>query len=98
MCGIAGFWSLDGHAGDGVRTVTRMTDAVRHRGPDADGHWCDPEAGVFLGHRRLSIVDLSPAGSQPMVSASGRYVISFNGEIYNFQELRKELAAHGARF
>jgi asparagine synthase (glutamine-hydrolysing) len=98
MCGIAGFWT-PGHADrDALTTLGAMTDAIRHRGPDAAGHWCDEHAGIFLGHRRLSIIDLSPAGSQPMVSPSGRYVISFNGEIYNFQELREELTRAGVRF
>ncbi len=75
-----------------------MNDALRHRGPDDDGVWTDGDAGVTLLHRRLSIIDLSTAGHQPMMSADGRYVITFNGEIYNFQELRPELEARGARF
>ena len=73
-----------------------MTDAVAHRGPDADGYWI--EGGAGLGHRRLSIIDLSPTGAQPMHSPDGRFVISYNGEIYNFRELRTELEAQGYRF
>lgn len=72
-----------------------MTDAIRARGPDADGHWRDAERGVALGHRRLAIIDLSDAGAQPMQSACGRFVIVFNGEIYNHLNLRKALAAQG---
>jgi asparagine synthase (glutamine-hydrolysing) len=74
MCGIAGFWTPEHGRDDGLPTLRAMTDAIRHRGPDADGHWCDEAAGMFLGHRRLAIIDLSPAGSQPMVSAGGRYM------------------------
>ena len=95
MCGIAGFWGTQGGPSP-VAIVTAMTDAIAHRGPDAAGAWTDPEAGIMLGHRRLSILDLSPAGEQPMTSASGRYVLVFNGEIYNFEELRHELDAGGA--
>jgi asparagine synthase (glutamine-hydrolysing) len=97
MCGIAGFW-----AGEGVRDpaplARGMADALAHRGPDAGGDWGDASAGVGLGHRRLSILDLSPLGRQPMESASGRYVMVFNGEVYNFAELRRELEQGGARF
>jgi asparagine synthase (glutamine-hydrolysing) len=75
-----------------------MTAAIRHRGPDDAGCWSDTRIGLALGHRRLSIIDLSPEGHQPMASREGRYIISFNGEIYNFRELRAELEAYGARF
>ena len=78
--------------------VDRMSDALVHRGPDDAGRWTDAPAGIVLGSRRLSILDLSPAGHQPMLSANGRYVCVFNGEIYNHRELRAELAGRGARF
>jgi len=92
MCGIAGF------VGEGDRGVLqRMTDAIAHRGPDADGHWVEESAGVFLGHRRLSIVDLS-GGAQPMWTADGQIGVVFNGEIYNHAELRAELKALGCVF
>lgn len=93
MCGIAGF--IDFRAStteaDGTQAVGRMADRIAHRGPDDSGTWCDPQRGVFFAHRRLSIVDLSAAGHQPMASASGRYVIVYNGEIYNHRALRAEL-------
>ena len=92
MCGIAGFLADPGHAGpDPVTTVTRMAGCICHRGPDDSGAWADAEAGLALGHRRLSIIDLSPEGHQPMHSASGRYVIVFNGEIYNYRDIRRTL-------
>ena len=92
MCGIAGLIhrSAAYHPGE---VAVRMADALLHRGPDSGGSWCDAQAGVGLGHRRLAILDLSPAGAQPMVSATGRFVIAFNGEIYNHHELRRDLAA-----
>ena len=96
MCGIAGF--LPGAGGDGGTLQARaeaMANAIRHRGPDDAGIWVDPNACVALAHRRLSVVDLSPAGHQPMVSGSGRFVIVFNGEIYNHQEMRASLESAG---
>ncbi|HEY6085439.1 MAG TPA: asparagine synthase (glutamine-hydrolyzing), partial [Nitrospira sp.] len=75
-----------------------MVRAIRYRGPDDMGTWCDPSIGLGLGHTRLSILDLSPEGHQPMISASGRFVLSYNGEIYNFKELRTQLEAKGATF
>ena len=79
-------------------TVLVMADTLRHRGPDDRGAWADPAAGIALGHRRLSVVDLSPLGHQPMLSACGRYVITFNGEVYNFRLLRAELEEKGHAF
>jgi asparagine synthase (glutamine-hydrolysing) len=95
MCGIAGIVHLDGAPASPV-LVKRMTDAIAHRGPDGEGQWI--EENVALGHRRLAIIDLSPAGHQPMVSADHRFVLSYNGEVYNFQELRSELQAKGYWF
>ena len=97
MCGVAGFlWRPGGEAGrDAAAIVARMADAIAHRGPDSSGSWVDPEAGVALGHRRLAILDLSAAGHQPMISPSGRYVASYNGEVYDHDELRAALEAEG---
>ena len=75
-----------------------MADRLAHRGPDASGSWADPAAGIALGFRRLSIIDLSSAGAQPMVSASGRSVLAYNGEVYNPEELRPELERRGIRW
>lgn len=95
MCGIAGLIDLSGESVSPI-LLKRMTDAIAHRGPDGEGQWI--EGPVGFGHRRLAILDLSPAGHQPMISADHRYVISYNGEIYNFQELRAELETAGYWF
>jgi len=97
MCGFAGFVSPQG-SGLTENTLRRMGQAIAHRGPDADGVWIGEGLGVGLVHRRLAIQDLSPAGAQPMASASGRYVIAFNGEIYNFRQIRKDLEKGGCVF
>ena len=89
MCGIAGFYSFSQKFTD--QDLQRMTDSIVHRGPDADGFYTDTEAGVGLGHRRLSILDLSTAANQPMLSHCGRYYIIFNGEVYNYREIAAEL-------
>ncbi len=95
MCGIAGFLNPHPLADGDQARLTNMVELLTHRGPDDSGCWTDAAAGIALGHRRLSIVDLSPAGHQPMVSASGRYVIVYNGEIYNYWELRRALEEIG---
>jgi asparagine synthase (glutamine-hydrolysing) len=92
MCGIAGLLTASRIDEAALR---RMGDALAHRGPDDAGIWTDPEAGVGFAHRRLAIVDLSPSGHQPMVSADGRFVLNYNGEIYNHAELRRDLEARG---
>ena len=88
MCGIAGFCSSPANWRENIE---RMNRRMYHRGPDGGGVWASSDAGVVLGHRRLSIVDLSENGAQPMCSASGRYVCAFNGEIYNYRRLRDKL-------
>jgi asparagine synthase (glutamine-hydrolysing) len=95
MCGIAGLVNLDGTPASPV-VLRRMTDAIAHRGPDGEGQWIEENLG--LGHRRLAIIDLSPAGHQPMIGTDHRYVLSYNGEIYNYRELRTELEAKGYWF
>lgn len=98
MCGFAGFLTSDADArGNLAGIVAGMMRTIRHRGPDDGGTWVDDRAGIALGHRRLSILDLSPAGHQPMVSASGRFIIALNGEIYNHLDLRQELLEAGAK-
>lgn len=100
MCGIAGFLDdLVDRPTEQIETLLRrMTDTLVHRGPDGQGVWIDAQAGIALGHRRLSIIDLSPTGAQPMSSGCGRYVLSYNGEVYNFQDLRLELETQDRRF
>ena len=100
MCGLTGFLNRSSdRPTDELRAVMdRMSATLHHRGPDDTGVWCDPAAGIALGHKRLSIVDLSPAGHQPMSSAGGRFVIVYNGEVFNHHELRGELAAKGHSF
>ncbi|MBU9541981.1 asparagine synthase (glutamine-hydrolyzing) [Burkholderia multivorans] len=96
MCGIDGFLNSVAFDEETARgTLARMTASLAHRGPDAQGLWVDPAAGIALGHRRLAIVDLSVHGRQPMASACGRYVMVFNGEIYNHRELRAQLERVG---
>lgn len=100
MCGIAGFLvGAERSEDSGLRhVVQRMIEKLHHRGPDDRGVWVDASQGVALGHARLSIQDLSPLGHQPMVSASGRFVVAFNGELYNFRELRRDLEDKGYPF
>ena len=100
MCGIAGFIDSAGGLGRSelAAIAGRMADTLAHRGPDDVGVWVDPIPGVAFGHRRLAIIDLSPTGHQPMTSACGRYVLVFNGEIYNFRELREKLESLGHCF
>ena len=92
MCGITGFWSARGTADD-AGVLRAMSAALAHRGPDDEGHWSDPDAGIHLGHRRLAILDLSAAGHQPMRSADGRYVLVYNGELYNHLAIRADIEA-----
>jgi asparagine synthase (glutamine-hydrolysing) len=95
MCGICGIFNLNGEPVSPV-ILRKMTDAISHRGPDGEGFYTDSLIG--LGHRRLAIIDLSPAGHQPMTTQNGEFVITYNGEVYNFQELRAELESLGHQF
>jgi asparagine synthase (glutamine-hydrolysing) len=95
MCGLAGFLGFGRLGGDVNILLKTMTSSIIHRGPDASGAWVDLDSELALGHRRLSILDLSEAGAQPMRSKSGSWVLAFNGEVYNHLELRAELAASG---
>lgn len=95
MCGIAGLIHLNGEPVSPV-ILKKMTDGIAHRGPDGEGQWI--EGNVGLGHRRLAIIDLSPAGHQPMITGDHRYILSYNGEIYNYREIRSELEALGYWF
>ena len=98
LCAVlTGFWTKRNEQSDLVRTVQRMTDAITYRGPDDQGTWTEQGCGVAFGHRRLSIIDLSPEGHQPMHSASGRFVLVYNGEIYNFEDMRADLERETGR-
>jgi asparagine synthase (glutamine-hydrolysing) len=99
MCGLAGFLKAGALSPDDIhRDLVRMAATLAHRGPDDEGVWCDSQAGVALCHRRLSIIDLSPLGHQPMSSAGGRFTIVYNGELYNYRDLRTELIERGYSF
>ncbi|MEE6161781.1 asparagine synthase (glutamine-hydrolyzing) [Cylindrospermopsis raciborskii DSH] len=98
MCGITGYWAKSIDNEDPHLIAQKMSHFLYHRGPDDGGTWADKRAGMALAHRRLSIVDLSPLGKQPMVSSDGRYILVFNGEIYNFSHLRQELIGLGHNF
>ncbi len=100
MCGFIGFFDQSRRLSSpaSLSLVKAMAEAIRHRGPDDHGEWSDPDSGIAFGHRRLSILDLSPEGHQPKSSHCGRYVIIYNGELYNFRDLRKDLEALGHSF
>jgi asparagine synthase (glutamine-hydrolysing) len=95
MCGVTGVWDARASEGELREAVLRANRTIAHRGPDAEGSYVDADAGLALAHRRLSIVDLSAAGAQPMTSASGRFVLSYNGEVYNHASIRDELEKRG---
>ena len=97
MCGLAGIFNTDGRPVE-QRALKAMTDAIAHRGPDGDGFWLSPDRGCGLGHRRLAIIDIDARADQPMLTPDGRHAMVFNGEIYNFLEVRAELEAKGHRF
>jgi len=99
MCGITGFWRFNNKCnGNDENYIRRMTQVLSHRGPDDHNIWVDKNSGIALGHRRLSIIDLSIAGRQPMTSSNGQFVIVYNGEVYNAAEIRKELEKQGSNF
>jgi asparagine synthase (glutamine-hydrolysing) len=100
MCGIAGYWNISQAESHDYKTslATQMISALQHRGPDDSGIWIDSHSGVTLAHRRLSIVDLSSSGHQPMISENKRFIIVFNGEIYNFRDLKRQLEDSGVKF
>ena len=87
MCGIAGFVSKIFSKDD----LINMTNSIQHRGPDAEGHYFNSEKGIGLGHRRLSVIDLSSAANQPMTSHCGRFIMVYNGEVYNYKEVANNL-------
>jgi asparagine synthase (glutamine-hydrolysing) len=99
VCGVSGFLDTSGRSPEALAGLaSAMSDTLEHRGPDDEGIWIDAEAGIGLGVRRLAVLDLSPHGHQPMISTDARYVLVYNGEIYNFRELRAELQGRGHRF
>ena len=99
MCGIAGVFAYGDSAAPVDRdALARMNDAMIARGPDGEGMWLGPDDRIGFGHRRLSIIDLTDSGAQPMIFEDGRLSITYNGEIYNFRELRAELESQGRRF
>ena len=100
MCGIAGSFGLMEHSStsDAADELRSAVEAISHRGPDDAGEWADQRAGISLGHRRLSVVDLSDLGHQPMISRDGRFVLSYNGEIYNAPSIKSSLSQKGATF
>ena len=91
MCGVSGFFSSNQDTFLGQNVIRAMTQNLKHRGPDNENNWINIEDSIALGHNRLSIIDLSNKGNQPMISSTGRFVISYNGEIYNHLKLREEL-------
>lgn len=97
MCGISGIVNIRGNAVE-RSDIARLTDLIAHRGPDGAGIWFSANRSVALGHRQLAIIDPGEGGYQPMVSSDGQYVITYNGEIYNFLELRRDLEAKGVIF
>src|SRR3990167_5803479 len=98
MCGLVGFFGHSNNADQSAILISNMTERLTHRGPDDAGIWLNQDDGIALGHRRLAILDLSTAGHQPMHSQDGRYVIVYNGEIYNFLELKQQLQTKGHHF
>src|SRR6185437_14482078 len=97
MCGIAGIRATDGRDRGGLRRqVRRMTCTLAHRGPDGEGIWVSEDGLAAFGQRRLAIIDVSPTGAQPMMSGDGRFVVTYNGEIYNYREIKSELKSLGA--
>ncbi|MEE8550241.1 MAG: asparagine synthase (glutamine-hydrolyzing), partial [Gemmatimonadota bacterium] len=98
MCGISGYLSFGAKPDDWEKQLQAMAQCLAHRGPDDAGYWYDSKAGIGLGHRRLAVLDLSPAGHQPMFSSSGRYIVTYNGELYNFREIRELLEQQGHSF
>ena len=98
MCGFAGLVTRDHPVADSAALTSAFSHALGHRGPDGDGWWLSPSHDALLVHRRLAIIDLAPEAAQPMTTADGRHRIVFNGEVYNYRELKRDLEARGERF